>query len=287
MNIAKEGRALGGGTPSAEDLALIRAYTRGDVDAGALYTFPVVLCDNEVDRDGECFDAETVGELAELFVGKSGITDHEWRSGNQIARIYRTALERDEDRTTAAGERYVRLKAWAYMLRGETTAPLIADIEGGIKKEVSVSCSTGRRVCSVCGADLAEEGCVHVPGKLYGGKLCYTILEDMQDAYEWSFVAVPAQICAGVTKHFTGEGEQIVENTGLMQEVESMLRAEVLTLCGREGVVSKAMRLAAEKMDIAELMTMKRALLDEQHGDAVVQLAGDGQDNAIEAFLQR
>ena len=263
MNIAKEGRALGGGTPSAEELALIRAYTRGDVEAGALYTFPVVLCDNEVDRDGECFDAETVGELAELFVGKSGITDHEWRSENQIARIYRTALERDEGRTTAAGERYVRLKAWAYMLRGEATAPLIADIEGGIKKEVSVGCAVRERRCSICGRAEGDPDCGHVRGERYDGKLCCTVLSGATDAYEWSFVAVPAQRAAGVTKAGAPRDglRTLRAEAALGRAYLAELRGEVRRLgliC--DGALYKSMDGALAHMDAAALIALRDSL---------------------------
>lgn len=200
MRICKEGKALTGGAPEAAELELIRGFTRGDIAAEALYTFPVVLCDNEVDRDNECFDAETLGELAELFVGKSGIFDHEWRSENQVARIYRTELVPQPGRKTQCGEDYVALKAWAYMLRTEANAQLIADIEGGIKKEVSVGCSVHERRCSICGAAVAAGECGHLRGETYGGKLCSTVLHGAADAFEWSFVAVPAQRAAGVTK---------------------------------------------------------------------------------------
>ena len=56
---------------------------------------------------------------------------------------------------SVAGDR-LPAPAWAYMLRTEKNADLIAEIEGGIKKEVSVGCSVGRRVCSVCGEPVAE-----------------------------------------------------------------------------------------------------------------------------------
>ena len=68
---------------------------------------------------------------------------------------------------TAAGDGYCWLKAWAYLLRTEKNADLIAEIEGGIKKEVSVGCSVARRVCSICGAEGGT--CHHVPGQRYGG----------------------------------------------------------------------------------------------------------------------
>ena len=48
-----------------------------------VYTFSVRLCDNEIDRDGERFDEQTLRELAALFIGKSGIFDHCWSAGGR------------------------------------------------------------------------------------------------------------------------------------------------------------------------------------------------------------
>ena len=43
-----------------------------------MYTFSLRLCDNEVDRDWERFDTAALNTLGDLFVGKSGIFDHQW-----------------------------------------------------------------------------------------------------------------------------------------------------------------------------------------------------------------
>ena len=51
------------------------------------------------------------------------------------------------------------------------------------------------RVCSICG----QSGCVHKGGKRYDGRLCFFTLSRPTDAYEWSFVAVPAQRRAAVS----------------------------------------------------------------------------------------
>ena len=64
-----------------------------------------------------------------------------------------------------------------------------------------------RRVCSVCGA--SEGTCSHVKGQIYGEQLCFLELQDPTDAYEWSFVAVPAQRNAGVVKRFGPEDGQM------------------------------------------------------------------------------
>ena len=133
-------------------------------DGKQVYTFTLRLCDNEVDRDLERFDGAALERLGELFVGKSGVFDHQWSARGQTARIYRTEVVEEPSRVTAAGDGYRWLKAWAYLLRTEKNAELIAEIEGGIKKEVSVGCSMGRSVCSICGE--AVGSCRHVKGGL-------------------------------------------------------------------------------------------------------------------------
>lgn len=271
---------------SLERMEKINRFTRAALREDDVYTFEVTLCDNDIDRDLERFSEEALGEMKELFIGRTGIFDHDLRSSSQTARIYDTRIEQDAQRRTRDGRMYTALRASAYMVRTASNADLIREIEGGIKKEVSVSCSAGRRYCSVCGADRSEGACAHVPGRMYGDALCHTVLDKIQDAYEWSFVAVPAQVRAGVTKQYGAKEEKGMEqDTVLLSEVEKMLRGEVLILCGRGGAVSKAMQLAAEKMDVAELMQFKRALLAEQKGEAVVQLAGDA--DRVEEFLQR
>ena len=74
---------------SAEkELELINAYTRTPLNSEDVYTFTVTLCDNEIDRDFECFSTESLEKLKELFVGKTGISDHSMRSRDQAARIF-------------------------------------------------------------------------------------------------------------------------------------------------------------------------------------------------------
>ena len=103
-------------------------------------------------------------------------------------------IVQDAEKKTADGRPYVCLKAHAYMVRTQANEALIAEIEGGIKKEVSVSCCAAKRLCSVCGADRRESACGHIDGRMYGEKQCHTILDDIRDAYEWSFVSVPVPV---------------------------------------------------------------------------------------------
>ena len=245
-----------------EELAYINQFAKTELTEEQVYVFSVRLCDNEVDRDFERFDTTALERLGELFVGKSGIFDHQWSAKGQTARIYRTEVVREESMVSAAGDGYCWLKGWAYLLRTEKNQDLIAEIEGGIKKEVSVGCSMGRSVCSICGAE--NGACSHIRGETYDGRLCFTELRDPQDAYEWSFVAVPAQRNAGVLKHFgqNGDGSAMLEKqAALGRKYLAELRREVtrLAMLTDDGLDGKVFAKAVSRLDEPELQELKEA----------------------------
>lgn len=182
----------------------INALTRREFKASELYTFPVTVCGNEIDRDLERFSDKALDELAPMLVGKTIIADHNPTTENQIARLYDTAVVEARAALTKDGRLYRYLKGFAYMVRTEENASLIAEIDAGIKKEVSVGCSVLHRICSVCGKDVTADPCEHRKGHTYDGQLCYHILDGVTDAYELSFTPVPAQPDAGVTKTYKG-----------------------------------------------------------------------------------
>lgn len=190
------------GSVSPEDMKKINRYSRRELAPGEVYTFSVVLCDNEIDRDGERFTINALKRLSGLFLGKTGIFDHNPKGENQTARIYDTCVLTDNTRKTGAGEAYTCLRASAYMVRSKKTEGLILEIDAGIKKEVSVGCSVQKVTCSVCGADLKHGTCQHRKGEMVNGQVCHAILDQPTDAYEWSFVAVPSQRAAGVVKGY-------------------------------------------------------------------------------------
>ena len=243
------------------ELERINQFAKTPLTAEQVYTFTLRLCDNEVDRDLERFASEALEELGRLFVGKSGVFDHQWSAQGQTARIYRTEVVEEPAVTTAAGDGYRWLKGWAYLLRTEKNADLIAEIEGGIKKEVSVGCSMGRQVCSICGA---EGGCQHVRGQRYGDKLCFTELREPLDAYEWSFVAVPAQPGAGVLKRYGQEDRQTAllrKQAALGERYRKELRREVvrLAMLADDGLDGGVFAAAADRLEEPELLELKRA----------------------------
>ena len=185
-----------GSKVSEEDLELINRLSLKELTADDVFVFSVILCDNDIDRDFEVFSDEALSSLQKLFIGKTGILNHSNRSEDQICRTYKTELICGDGRTTEYGAGYKYIKAWCYTVRSAKNDDLIKDIESGIKKEVSVSCNFSEKVCSICG----ESNCAHKAGSFYGDTLCFKYINGVTDAYEWSFVAVPAQRNAGVTK---------------------------------------------------------------------------------------
>ena len=238
------------------ELDLIEKFARKKLNKEELYTFSLILCDNEIDRDNEKFTVSALYELAKLFVGKTGIFDHNMKSKDQSARIYQTEVLTEAGRKTSDGEDYTYIKAKAYMVRTEKNRDLIAEIDAGIKKETSVGCSVRDISCSICGKNIKTEGCEHQKGKSYGGRLCCYLLSEPADAYEWSFVAVPAQRNAGVIKSFVPESE----NARWANEYRQELKEEIVRCAA--SVIPEMSGEAVEKLCGSLSQEMLREIRD-------------------------
>lgn len=267
MDVRKEAAAAPGGTPTEEQLAAINALAKTAMTAEQVYVFSLRLCDDQPDRDFERFDTQSLPGLARLFVGKTGIVDHRWSADTQVARIFSTEV------VTHDGVSYI--KAWAYMPRTPERLSLIGDIEAGIKKEISVGCAMGKRVCSICSDSSGE--CGHLPGAEYNGQVCCYILQEPVDAYEFSFVAVPSQREAGVLKQIRhrqclkelaaefgaqAEYRTLEMQAALGRKYAGQLQDEVVRLCLalELGIAEPALREMVQKADAGSLRLLKTAL---------------------------
>ncbi|MBR5534814.1 MAG: hypothetical protein IKU62_08215 [Ruminiclostridium sp.] len=264
--------------PVEGELGYINRLACRELTAEEVYTFAVRLCDNQTDRDEEYFDRAALGKLAQLFVGKTGIFDHSWSAKDQTARLYRTELVEEPGVITQAGEPGCYLKGYAYMLRTGENEALIQEIEGGIKKEVSVSCAVSRCVCSICGNDIHDRAlCSHVKGRVYEGKRCMVKLADPTDAYEWSFVAVPAQRRAGVVKAY-GTGKTLRQMLAGLDR-EGPWREELRQL-------EKEAQAGRKYLEGLRQETVRLGLLAEQNlgGDTLRSIADKLEGEELEAL---
>ena len=285
MEVKKATEVNSGGVPTQVQLGAINALAKAELTEDQVYVFSLRLCDDQVDRDFERFDTGALPGLAKLFIRKTGIVDHKWSTDSQVARIF--AAE------TVLEECVSYIKAWAYIRRGGSNEEIIADIEAGIKKEISVGCAMGRSVCSICGGEYGQ--CGHQKGQYYDGQLCCAILKEPMDAYEFSFVAVPAQVHAGVLKGLGRNRtlKELADTYGAQQEYRALfqeaqlgrqyrkeLEENVVRLClalelGAETEVYRNLAKAAAAED---LMGLRKALENRlaESLPVVTQLGGFG-----------
>ena len=289
MDIKKETQVSASGVATAAQMESINAQARSELTTEQVYVFSVRLCDDQIDRDGERFDTAALPTLAKLFIGKTGIVDHKWSSDSQVARIFATEVVQEQ------GITYI--KAWAYIRRGGNADEVIADIEAGIKKEVSVGCAMGRAICSICGSDYGE--CGHQKGEYYDGQPCCAILKEPMDAYEFSFVAVPAQRDASVLKGMGRNAtlKELADEFGAQQEYralfkqaqmgklyEKQLRDDVVRLCLSLdlGAAEPVLRGVVEKAAAEDLLKLKEALEGKMRQILPMQTQLPGMDAAME-----
>lgn len=192
------------------DLKKINKYTLSPVSADDVFIFKASIADNEQDdRNYMPFNLKSLQDLKKLYPGKTMLKDHRRMADNQIARIYDTELVQDANKQTDLGELHTELIAKIYMIKTDSNKDLIAEIMGGIKKEVSTSTVPSKMICNICETDNMKDYCRHWPGIEYtvedgsakgSKKRCKMLLSGAKEAYELSFVAVPAQPRAGTHK---------------------------------------------------------------------------------------
>lgn len=245
------------GIPDEEAMEKISQYTKKRLSPEELFVFTVTLCDNDIDRDGERFTDDCLSALAPLMKGRTGICDHEAKADNQAARLYDCYTVTSDLERNSLNEPLVRLVGHAYMLRTKKQADVIAEIEGGIRKEVSISCSVKKQTCSICHKDIRI--CGHIRNRHYGEALCFAELSEPTDGYEWSFVAVPAQKNAGVTKSKKKEVKAVISDKAIFKAIES----GELDVCDAPVTLSEseAVSLSAKMRELTILAESGKAYL--------------------------
>ena len=219
-----------------EDLAKINAYALKTLGAEDVFVFKVLMADNELDdRNFEPFSRKALDSMAKQYPGTPFIKDHDREAKNVLGRVFEAWVEEDPGKKTAAGETHAELHGKIYMARTESNKDLIAEIEAGIKSEVSTGVLAKSLVCSICGSDQTEAYCSHWPGRKYksNGKTetCMMTIADVAASRELSLVVVPAQPRAGTHK----SAEEPTENVKNATDLELRIRISEAFLKSQEG----------------------------------------------------
>ena len=214
-----------------DDLKEINKYTLRELTADEVFTFKVRMADNSYDdRNSQPFSLNALKQLKGLYVGKTVGKNHSCDADDQCARIYETELIESAKDNGVNGEKVYDLVAKCYTVKTESNKALISEIEAGIKREVSTSCRCDSVKCSICGVDNVKSYCRHWAGREYdtdnGKETCRMILDSVKDAYELSFVSVPAQPQAVTYKAY---GDTVIEYQPEPEKAVDTLENEVRT----------------------------------------------------------
>lgn len=170
---------------SDNDMKQINKNTRKNFTRDDIYAFEITLCDSELDADYEAISKDCLYKLKDLSLGSSGFL-----TSDIMARIFDTYIEKvfiSRSNSILAEETY-KLKAKAYVFKNAITEEELNHILN--HPEISVGFSVKRRVCSICGSSECSK---HIKGQKYVDEagikqLCYNLLNDPTDFYEWSVV---------------------------------------------------------------------------------------------------
>ncbi|MCH3961261.1 MAG: hypothetical protein LKF53_02730 [Solobacterium sp.] len=235
-----------------DDLKKINSYTMKDLTAEDVFTFKLAMENNCVDRQYESMSDDSLTALSNAFIGRPLIKNHDWTDvDNEVARIYDTQIDESDSELNEQGNPVKTLVAKLYMVRTDSNKDLISEIQAGIKKECSVGFSCKSLVCSICGVDNMNDGiCKHFPGRVYDGKTCTFMIDNIEDAYEVSLVTVPAVKTAGVTKSLEAMKKDIADDPESEGEEQQPVEKQAEEPNGKSDDISLAVEIAQARVDL-------------------------------------
>lgn len=210
--------------PTPEQLTKINSFTRSPKTADEVAVFPVLACNDIIDRDMDRFPPETVAGFAALQgplspIGKSFMVGHDTRgtngySGMPVGRVFDALATQDGQVNW--------LNCDVYIPNTDQNKSYLENVDFGIYWAVSVGVMLGGAMCSVgephewgwhpyiCSKG-HEKGQRYDPAEEAGGLwelaqtddsgvLCWRDLVDPQDFYELSQVYLGAQYMAEFDK---------------------------------------------------------------------------------------
>lgn len=149
-----------GPNPTERDLGRINSYALEPLNAEDVYVRRMHLCNNQVDRSFERFTERNLRQITKSIVGKSVMLGHDYRGAPQ-GRFFDASVEKTDGVAHAVPEFYVVRAA-------PSAAEAIAQIDGGVWKDVSVGFNYEAMQCDLCGGDYLDfNACQHLAGEAY------------------------------------------------------------------------------------------------------------------------
>lgn len=176
--------------PTPEELVAINKLSNVDLSEDDVYVFMTLAMDNNPDRQYDIVSSKANSSAARMTADRPMLTDHEREVENIVGKLI--------EGTTYKGS------LWQKFYIDSQNYTLARAIMLGLVNKVSVSfgASPVHAICSSCrDKSIYSMECPHYPGrKDENGDTVYCLLKNIDDYYETSFVAVPAQPRAGVRR---------------------------------------------------------------------------------------
>lgn len=143
-----------GPVPGDADLALINGVAIEPQKAEQVYVRRERLANTQVDRAGERFTNANIRQFAKSIVGKAKLAGHNYQ-GLPEGRFYKATTENTNG--------VMHVVPSFYMIRTDASAPIIANIDGGVLKDVSIGFNFETLQCDICGRNYLD---------FWGGDVC-------------------------------------------------------------------------------------------------------------------
>lgn len=150
-----------GPNPTERDLDRINAFALEPLTADGVYVRRMHLANTQVDRAFERFTERNIRQLTKSIVGKSLMLGHDY-GGVPQGRFFDASVQKQDGVAHATPEFYVVRAA-------PSAEEAIAQIDGGVWKDVSVGFNFEAMQCDLCLGDyLSYNACPHIAGETYG-----------------------------------------------------------------------------------------------------------------------
>lgn len=201
-----------GEDPDPAVTSLVNQYALKELAPDAFAAFRLDLCNDQVDKHFSRFPVSELENIARLTPGRPLMVMHDLYGSLPKGTFFRAEVVKKGKVSS--------VRADVYLLRTDENEEFIAQIEGGVYREISIGFRCMTRTCSICGLDILA--CEHMPGKKYGKQVCHYVMEGVGEVIEGSVVAAGSQ-GVGFVEQVRHEPEAGAEATG---EGEAAAEAE-------------------------------------------------------------
>ncbi len=261
-------KAPGNGAALSEDqLAKIRKYTLEELSAESLYARKMLLAHNAIDRDNERFSEKLLEDFARTLPGKGLLMGHE-HGYPGVGTFFDAAVEEMDIKTARemTGEdlklpegvgQFKALMAWFYTARTPGKESLLADIDAGIARHVSIGFKAANLV------KVSNE---------QSGEVLYWEYKAPGEAREGSLVWLGAQNGATITKSVEDDGVDIDKDGKNGKKEKKAMKTLLKKLgLGEDATEDQALSILNEKLVRLKSLEEVVAPLGENASKAVVE----------------